>query len=107
VVAHAFDPSTWEAEAGGFLSSRPVCSTKCVPGQPGLYRENLVLKNEKTKQSKTKQNKTKHRSTGFQTTKEKQTQIDTWTYWYIKHRQYREDRKLDVTLSVSLSLSCI
>jgi hypothetical protein len=28
VVAHAFNPSTWEAEAGGFLSSRPVWSTK-------------------------------------------------------------------------------
>jgi hypothetical protein len=23
VVAHAFNPSTWEAEAGRFLSSRP------------------------------------------------------------------------------------
>jgi hypothetical protein len=23
VVAQAFNPSTWEAEAGGFLSSRP------------------------------------------------------------------------------------
>jgi major histocompatibility complex class I len=28
VVAHAFNPSTWEAEAGGFLSSRPAWSTK-------------------------------------------------------------------------------
>ena len=28
VVAHAFDPSTWEAEAGGFLSLRPACSTQ-------------------------------------------------------------------------------
>jgi major histocompatibility complex class I len=28
VVAHAFDPSTWEAEAGGFLSLRPAWSTK-------------------------------------------------------------------------------
>jgi hypothetical protein len=28
VVAHAFDPSTWEAEAGEFLSSRPACSTE-------------------------------------------------------------------------------
>jgi hypothetical protein len=27
VVAHAFDPSTREAEAGGFLSSRPAWST--------------------------------------------------------------------------------
>jgi hypothetical protein len=41
VVAHAFNPSTWEAEAGGFLSSRTAWSTKCVPGQPGLYRETL------------------------------------------------------------------
>jgi hypothetical protein len=30
VVSHALDPSTWEAEAeaGGFLSSRPAWSTK-------------------------------------------------------------------------------
>jgi hypothetical protein len=28
VVAHTFDPSTREAEAGGFLSSRPAWSTK-------------------------------------------------------------------------------
>jgi hypothetical protein len=41
VVAHAFNPSTWEAEAGGFLSSRPAWSTELVPGQPGLHRETL------------------------------------------------------------------
>jgi hypothetical protein len=28
VVAHAFNPSTWEAEEGVFLSSRPAWSTK-------------------------------------------------------------------------------
>jgi hypothetical protein len=28
MVAHAFNPSTWEVEAGGFLSSRPVWSTE-------------------------------------------------------------------------------
>jgi hypothetical protein len=28
VVAHAFNPSTLEAEAGGFLSWRPAWSTK-------------------------------------------------------------------------------
>ena len=41
MVAHAFNPSTWEAEEGGFLSSRPAWSTEWVPGQPGLHRENL------------------------------------------------------------------
>jgi hypothetical protein len=28
VVVHAFNPNTQEAEAGGFLSSRPAWSTK-------------------------------------------------------------------------------
>jgi hypothetical protein len=28
VVAHAFNPSTWEAEAGGFLRSMPAWSTE-------------------------------------------------------------------------------
>ena len=50
VVAHGFNPSTREAKAGGFLSSRPTWSTKWATGQPGVYRETL---------SRKKQNKTK------------------------------------------------
>ena len=50
-MAHAFNPSTWEAEAGGFLSSRPAWTTEWVPGQPGLHRETL---SRKTKQNKKK-----------------------------------------------------
>jgi hypothetical protein len=46
-VAHAFNPSTREAEAGGSLSSRPAWSTKWVPGQPRLYRETLSQKKKK------------------------------------------------------------
>jgi hypothetical protein len=58
VVAHTFNPSTWEAEAGGFLSSRPAWSTEWVPGQPGLHRETLSPpKKTKTKQSKKKKKK--------------------------------------------------
>jgi hypothetical protein len=57
VVAHTFNPSTREAEAGGFLSLKPARSTEWIPGQPGLHRETLSWKN-KTKQNKTK-NKTK------------------------------------------------
>ena len=45
-----FNPSTWEAEAGGFLRLRPALSTEWVPGQPGLYRKNLSQKQNKTKQ---------------------------------------------------------
>jgi hypothetical protein len=44
VVVHAFSPSTWEAEAGGFLSSRPAWSTEWVPGQPEIHRETLSRK---------------------------------------------------------------
>ena len=57
LVAHAFNPSTWEAEAGAFLSSRPAWSTELVPGQPGQHRE--TLSQNKTKQNKTKQQKQK------------------------------------------------
>jgi hypothetical protein len=68
-MAHAFIPSTWEAEAGGFLSSRPAWSTEQVPGHPGLHRE--TLSQNKTKQNKTKQNKTKQNKTKTKTTKKK------------------------------------
>jgi hypothetical protein len=33
VVASALNPSTWEAEAGGFLSSRPAWSTEGRGGE--------------------------------------------------------------------------
>jgi hypothetical protein len=58
VVVHAFNPSTWEAEAGGFLSSRAAWSTERVPGQPELYRETLSQKktNKKTGSSYTETN---------------------------------------------------
>ena len=49
MVAHALNPSTWEAEAGGFLSSRPAWSTEWVPGQPGLYKKTLSQKNTNKK----------------------------------------------------------
>jgi hypothetical protein len=51
---HAFNPSTWEAEAGRFLSLRPAWSTEGVPGQPGLHRETLSRKNKTNKQKQKK-----------------------------------------------------
>jgi hypothetical protein len=45
VVAHAFNPSTWEAEAGGSLNSRPAWSTvssrtaRATQGNPVLGAE--------------------------------------------------------------------
>jgi hypothetical protein len=42
VVVHAFNPSTREAEAGGFLSSRPAWSTEFQDSQG--YTEKPCLK---------------------------------------------------------------
>jgi hypothetical protein len=65
VVMHAFNPSTWEAEAGRFLSSRTAWSTECVPGQPELQRETLSKKKNTTKQVEVlKEKQKKHIQTG-------------------------------------------
>jgi hypothetical protein len=52
-VVRAARPSTWEAEAGRFLSLRPAWSTKWVPGQP--YTEKPCLKNNNKKNQNTNQ----------------------------------------------------
>jgi hypothetical protein len=57
VVVHAFNPSTWEAEAGGFLSLRPAWSTKVVSSRTARAIQRNRL--EKPKKKKKKQNKTK------------------------------------------------
>jgi hypothetical protein len=49
VVVHPFNPSIWEAEGGGFLSSRPAWSTEWVPRQAGLYRKTLSWKPKEEK----------------------------------------------------------
>jgi hypothetical protein len=59
VVAHTFNPRTWEAEAGRFLGSRSAWSTEGVPGQPGLYRETLSRKTKINKQTNKQTNRTK------------------------------------------------
>jgi hypothetical protein len=48
LVAHAFDPSWWEAEASGSLSSK---STGAVLGWPRLHRETLSQKKERKKEA--------------------------------------------------------
>jgi hypothetical protein len=47
VVAHTFNPSTREAEAGGFLSSRPAWSTSKFQDSQG-YTEKPCLEKQKT-----------------------------------------------------------
>ena len=47
VVAQAFNPSTWEAEAGGFLSSRPAWSTKVSSRTARATQRNPVSEEKK------------------------------------------------------------
>jgi hypothetical protein len=61
LMAHAFNPSTREAGAGGFLSWRPAWSTESVPGQPGLHREIMSRKKKKKKKKEKKRKKRKEK----------------------------------------------
>ena len=54
-VAQAFNPSTWEAEVGGSLSSRPSFLQEQVPGQASKLQRNPVSgKKEKERKKKKK-----------------------------------------------------
>ena len=56
MMVYAFNPSTWEGEAGGSLSLRPAWSTERVLEQPGLYKkETLSWKNKQSKQQQQQQ----------------------------------------------------
>jgi hypothetical protein len=61
VVAHAFNPSTWEVEAGRFLSLRP----------PGLQREFQDSQDYTEKPCLEKTNKQTNKQTPNQTNKQK------------------------------------
>ena len=99
VVAHAFNPSTWEAEAGGFLSSRPAWSTKWVSGQPGLYRETLW----KTKPKTNKQDCKMPRN--LPSLADPDSSVLTWTYRYTQV-VLREPSNTDFILYFLANLVC-
>jgi hypothetical protein len=55
VVVHAFNPSTWEAEAGRFLSSRPELEASLV--YKVSSRTARAIQRKPVSKNKTKQNK--------------------------------------------------
>ena len=57
MVAHAFNPSTWEAEAGRFLSSRPDWSPNEFQDSQG-YTEKPCLKTATTTTKTTRKSDT-------------------------------------------------
>jgi hypothetical protein len=52
VVAHAFNPSNWEAEVGGFLSSRPAWVYRVSSRTARAIQRNPVSKKPKEKRKK-------------------------------------------------------
>jgi hypothetical protein len=57
MVVHAFNPSTWEAEAGGFLSSRSAWST--VSSRTAKVHRETLSQKKKKKKKKRKEKKRK------------------------------------------------
>ena len=52
LVAHAFNNSTWKAEAARFVSSKPAWTSQWAPGQPGLHREAYLGKRNLSQKKK-------------------------------------------------------
>jgi hypothetical protein len=85
MVAHAFNPSTWDAETGGYLRL-------WVQGQTGLqsefqdsqgYTEKPCVKTKQNKTNKTKQNKTQHNTTQQNKTQETNQTIKVYAFCSI------------------------
>jgi hypothetical protein len=57
VVAHAFNPSTWEAEAGRFLSLRPAWSKSEFQDSQSYTEKPCLETNKKQKQKQKKEKK--------------------------------------------------
>jgi hypothetical protein len=81
MVVHTFNPSTWEAERGRFLSSRPAWSTKCVPWSARVIQRNPVSKKQTNKQ--TNKQKAKHVKLLTQNNQEIQDTMRRPNIWII------------------------
>jgi hypothetical protein len=79
VVVHTFNPSTWKAEADGFLCSRTAWSTVEFKDSQG-YTVKPCLEKQKTKQKKNQKNKKKNKTKKQKQTKQQQnlSRINKW-----------------------------
>jgi hypothetical protein len=77
MVVHTFNPSTWEAEAGRFLSSRPAWSTEQVSGQPRLHKETLSRKPGEKKRTSRERKKV---TSNYLSSISRDTHIHTYTH---------------------------
>ena len=52
MVAQAFNPRTWEADTGGFLSSRPAWTARATQRNPASKKKKKQNKQTKTKEKR-------------------------------------------------------
>ena len=82
MVAHTFNPSTWESEAF-WVRGQPGLQSEFQDRQAGLYRETHVLQNKK--EFKNKKRKEKEESTTMCTAKEFQSVCYTpFTFFFLR-----------------------
>ena len=79
MVAHAFNPSTREAEVGGFLSSRPARAIQRNPVSKNQNQKQKTKTKTKKKQPTNQPNKQKTKSKNKNKNKIKKN--PAW-YWY-------------------------
>jgi hypothetical protein len=88
---HTFNPSTREAEAGRFLSSRPAWSTEWVPGQPGIHRETMCWEKKQSSRLtlRRKQEPEEHNDIS--------QWYSSWCQWYSLYFFFQKKFLLDIS----------
>jgi hypothetical protein len=97
VVVHAFNPSTWEAETGGFLSSRPSLVYRVSSRTARAIQRNPVSK--KTK--KQKQNKIIRLSRCFSSSEQRWAVIEKSMVSKTKENNNKQTIKTSESMSPS------
>jgi hypothetical protein len=104
VVVQIGNSSTWEVEAGEFLSSRPDWSTEWVPGRPGATQRNPVSKN-RTEQNRTEQNRTEQNRTEQKRNETKQNKTKQNKTKQNKTKQILSETTMIIIVWLFLSFS--
>jgi hypothetical protein len=106
LVAHAFNPSTWEAEAGGFLSSRPAGlqsefqDSQSYTEKPCLKKPKPKTTTKKKKKRERKKERKKGRKEERKRGREEQYVLSAWErallVWGVHLGTYRISRRKTV-----------
>ena len=103
MVVHTFNPSTCEAEAGGFLSSKPAWSTQIEFQDSQVYTEKPCLKKQKNKH-KHKKNPKKNPKNKINTTQYSGGRRGTGDQMDLGNTRLKEVQNVFMSITSELSL---